>query len=171
MARGNVHEGRAVTWLSSLSSQFNENNGPLLLLNQETGTGSAPADANCPPKTWTVAGDGSTDINGDGSAPPKGSMRCDAFRSIAFTLELFVASGSGSVTVRPYFFDGVRWAKCGDSIVFASSQTASGPAARERHDIVIENDYGFLLAIEAISGTGAKASAWAKVTAPLLGTH
>ncbi len=143
----------------------------LTLWSGKIATTTVPVDAKYPPKNFTgsqAVGDGSTDINGDGQAPEVGSIRVDGWKQLSITVELYVSSGSGSATFRPYFWDGSRWTKCGDSIVYTSSITSSLATARERHDIYIEHDYGFCMVLEAISGTNATAACYATRKDPVL---
>lgn len=160
-----------MAWPTGTNSQLTES--VMTLFSGKTAATQAPnSDLKYPPKNFngsSAVGDGSTDINGDGQAPFIGSIRCDGFRQISLSLELIVSSGSGTAVFRPYFWDGSRWVQCGQTISFTSTQTTATAAARERHDIYVEHDYGFCLALESITGTGATAAAYATRKDPILG--
>lgn len=156
------------TWKAAIADSLGNLRSPvkvlplILLSGIQTGTvpQSAPTDAN-PPPTANVVGDGATqDLIGSWT-PPLGSVRCDGYRQVSLSLEVYGSSGSVSATFQPYFFDGVRWCACADTITVTTSATSSSPGARQRHDIVVENDFGFMLVITAISGSGATAAAYA----------
>ena len=143
---------------------------PLILFAAQTGAMSAtnPTDAAPPPTAQNTIGDGATaDLLGNWT-PILGAIRCDGYRQISLSLEVFGSSGAVSATFQPYFWDGVRWCASADTITVTNSQTTSNPQARQRHDIVIENDFGFVLMLTAISGSGATAAAYACLRDPII---
>lgn len=142
---------------------------PVTLFAGQIVAGGPLLDSTPPPTTRDVAGDGVTVDPLGAWTWPLGSIRCDGFRQISLSLELFVSTGTGTATFRPYFWDGVRWCECADVITLTTTQTTSNPLARQRHDIYIENDYGFCLVLESITGTGATAAAYAMVKDAIIG--
>ncbi len=156
-----------MAWPANTTSHLTET--ALTLFSAKTAATTAPVDTKWPPYVWASVGDGTTDHNSDGQAPAVGSIRCDGFRQLSLSVEVFTSSGAGTAVFRPYFWDGARWVKCGDAITLTVTVASSTPAARERHDIIVEHDYGFCLVLESITGTAATAAAYATRKDPILG--
>lgn len=115
---------------------------PQELIDEATGTGSAPTAAPPAPD----------------AAPVSGVMNVDGCKQVKIQSEIYGTSGTLTCSIQIYLYDGAEWSKADAAIDLSETETAAGADARSTHSLDVEGFHGLAAVVSAIAGTGAKAS-------------
>lgn len=119
------------------------------ILKDKTAAGSAPSDADKPP------------VSGINEA--KGFYACGDEEFLVVELQLEGSAGALSAAVRPYSWDGHKWARRGadaDVMEIDCDASDAGPDRRLLFRLDVRDTSALALACSSITGTDAKLNAF-----------